>query len=427
MYNPRALALALLSVALVDGQQEEDVGVTTRTNFETASLFLSTSVRGIGFGASIIPSTLPTISTVEPILPTILSSPSFRVVNISTSVQSVDDAASILPSTEIVVSTSIPPTATAVLTDLPTISTIETILPPILSSTSFTIATLPISVPAQDDATRITNTLESSTLSIPLYPYSPATNLPTSFPPVTSLPPAYSPIPPELASLTVLPIIGGPPETLTLVPCSAISTASGVTLADYEYTPTASGALPVRQPNIFSDTNGNCAFLPTPSFSPQSSSSSSTIPPPSTLTTLPPAYSPIPAESARLTTVSRARGPPAVYTLVDCDLLTKSAAGVNISDYRYTINGQKYQKPNLYFDGEGNCAYLPTPTRTAAADFGTGGVNTVVVSTATAGMGNSSSSGGVEPFVGGAAAVGGKAVIGLVGVVGGVLAVAVML
>ena len=81
----------------------------------------------------------------------------------------------------------------------------------------------------------------------------------------TTLPAAYSPIPPESAGITTVSGFNGDPTTLTLVPCTALSSAVGVNLTDYNYL--LNGNVN-RQPNIYSDTNDNCAFLPPPTPAP---------------------------------------------------------------------------------------------------------------------------------------------------------------
>ncbi|KAI7227510.1 hypothetical protein KC343_g8253 [Hortaea werneckii] len=78
---------------------------------------------------------------------------------------------------------------------------------------------------------------------------------------------------------------------------------------------------------------------------------------------LPSAYGDIPPASARITTVTPPfGGPPNTYTLVDCQALS-AAPGRNISAYRYTApGGQVAYAPQIFNDGAGSCAVVPTPT-----------------------------------------------------------------
>ncbi|KAI7202396.1 hypothetical protein KC316_g1548 [Hortaea werneckii] len=144
-----------------------------------------------------------------------------------------------------------------------------------------------------------------------------------------------------------------------------------------------------------------------------------------TLTSLPPAYGDIPPASARITTVTPVGAPPNTYTLVNCQALS-AAPGRNASAYRYTApGGQVVYSPQIFNDGEGSCAFVPTPTYVYT---GTGPIQSTVA-VQTAGLNStvaSSPTSTPEPYVGAASRaqmMGG--VLGLCGAA--VMAVAVML
>ncbi|GAB1737548.1 hypothetical protein NU219Hw_g1858t1 [Hortaea werneckii] len=144
-----------------------------------------------------------------------------------------------------------------------------------------------------------------------------------------------------------------------------------------------------------------------------------------TLTSLPPAYGDIPPASARITTVTPLGAPPNTYTLVDCQALS-AAPGRNTSAYRYTApGGQVAYGPNIFNDGEGRCAFVPTPTYVYT---GTGPIqSTVAIQTvgANSSVGNGPTS-TPEAYVGAASSL--KMTGGMLGVWGVVvLAVAVIL
>ncbi|KAI6863495.1 hypothetical protein KC338_g2274 [Hortaea werneckii] len=141
---------------------------------------------------------------------------------------------------------------------------------------------------------------------------------------------------------------------------------------------------------------------------------------------LPSAYGDIPPASARITTVTPLGGPPNTYTLVDCQALS-SAPGRNVSAYRYTASGgQVAYGPQIFNDGAGSCAVVPTPTYSYT---GTGPIQSTVA-VLTTGANNTLPSGPTstpEAFVG-AASRSQMMTGGLLGLCGGVvLAVAVML
>ncbi|KAI7159730.1 hypothetical protein KC349_g3928 [Hortaea werneckii] len=174
---------------------------------------------------------------------------------------------------------------------------------------------------------------------------------------------------------------------------------------------------------IFQSTPGPDAttrFGPNPGPEP-----TTTITPLAIPTSLPSAYGDIPPASARITTVTPLGGPPNTYTLVDCQALS-AAPGRNTSAYRYTApGGQVVYSPQIFNDGEGSCAFVPTPTYIYT---GTGPIQSTVAvqtigSNATATNGPSSTP---EPYIGAASRA--QMAGGLLGLCGaGVLAVAVML
>ncbi|KAI7212373.1 hypothetical protein KC333_g7160 [Hortaea werneckii] len=144
-----------------------------------------------------------------------------------------------------------------------------------------------------------------------------------------------------------------------------------------------------------------------------------------TLTSLPSAYGDIPPASARITTVTPLGGPPNTYTLVDCQALS-AAPGRNTSAYRYKApGGQVVYSPQIFNDGEGSCAFVPTPTYIYT---GTGPIQSTVA-VQTIGSNSTGASGPTstpEPYVGAASRA--QMTGGLLGLCGaGVLAVAVML
>ncbi|GAB1727075.1 hypothetical protein NU195Hw_g3928t1 [Hortaea werneckii] len=175
---------------------------------------------------------------------------------------------------------------------------------------------------------------------------------------------------------------------------------------------------------VFQSTPGPDAttrFGPNPGPEP-----TTTITPLAIPTSLPPAYGDIPPASARVTTVTPLGGPPNTYTLVDCQALS-SAPGRNVSAYRYTApGGQVAYGPQIFNDGSGSCAVVPTPTYSYT---GTGPIqSTVAVLTvgANSTVAGSPTSSTPEAYVG--AASSSKMMGGMLGLGGAVvLAVAVML
>ncbi|KAI6835582.1 hypothetical protein KC340_g5320 [Hortaea werneckii] len=174
---------------------------------------------------------------------------------------------------------------------------------------------------------------------------------------------------------------------------------------------------------IFQSTPGPDAttrFGPNPGPEP-----TTTITPLAIPTSLPSAYGDIPPASARITTVTPLGGPPNTYTLVDCQALS-AAPGRNISAYRYTApGGQVAYAPQIFNDGEGSCAFVPTPTYSYT---GTGPIQsriTVQTTGANSTVANGPSS-TPEPYVGAASSA--QMTGGMLGLCGAaVLAVAVML
>ncbi|KAI6800434.1 hypothetical protein KC361_g2372 [Hortaea werneckii] len=178
---------------------------------------------------------------------------------------------------------------------------------------------------------------------------------------------------------------------------------------------------------IFQSTPGPDAttrFGPNPGPEP-----TTTITPLAIPTSLPPAYGDIPPASARITTVTPpfGGGPPNTYTLVDCQALS-AAPGRNVSAYRYTApGGQVAYAPQIFNNGVGSCAIVPTPTYSYT---GTGPVQSRVTAILTTGA-NSTVAGSPtstpEPYAGGAPSSQ-MMTGGMLGVGGAVvLAVAVML
>ncbi|KAI7277298.1 hypothetical protein KC345_g6719 [Hortaea werneckii] len=178
---------------------------------------------------------------------------------------------------------------------------------------------------------------------------------------------------------------------------------------------------------IFQSTPGPDAttrFGPNPGPEP-----TTTITPLAIPTSLPPAYGDIPAASARITTVTPPFGTatPNTYTLVDCQALS-SAPGRNVSAYRYTApGGQVAYGPQIFNDGSGSCAIVPTPTYSYT---GTGPVQsrvTVLTTASNSTVANSPTS-TPEAYVGAASSSKTMMTGGMLGLGGAVvLAVAVML
>lgn len=173
---------------------------------------------------------------------------------------------------------------------------------------------------------------------------------------------------------------------------------------------------------LFQSTSGPNA---TTSFSPNLGvTPTATVTEAATLTSLPPAYGDIPPASAWITTVAPLGGPPNTYTLVDCQALS-AAPGRNASAYRYTApGGQVVYSLQIFNDGEGSCAFVPTPTYVYT---GTGPIQSTVA-IQTTGLNSTVASRPTstpEPYVGAASSA--QMTGGMLGLCGaGVLAVAMM-